>query len=649
MKNFTISMMIIFCFALSFSFAQTNNNIKFKKAKQETTIKNIEVSNTIQSRQGGDCIFSDDFSNPSTWETGYDPTACTLEWEIGVGLETGGSYPISSIESTTVDNGYAMIDSDEYGGEEGGTEIEDSWFTTAQPIDLSNYPNVVLEFETWYRSWTYEKCWVVTSTDGVNWPELTPDSEADPAAGIYEVFPGISGDGGADVGDNPLTKRINISGSAGGESQVWIRFHWTGTWGYAWFIDDVCVIEQPADDLVLNYGVVSHTGTGEEYGRIPKDQVGSSMQFGGEVFNFGVNDQSEVSLSMDMSLDGNTISSGETGFTMYSVDADGFYSIEETDGMIDADESVYFQMDSDNPSTEIGLYTADFTVNSYSEMDGSETFGNNIQSREFSITEDVYSIDGIDVYSDPAITRLGTGSFTDGSDGFMMMTYYEIEQTTDVAGLEIMLDSYLFESPLSAPGGEIIISLRDTADVNAETFAPSATLVESDFYMVTQGDIDDGSLEIAFDSPYSLSPGAYYACVEMYSNNNAADIYILDDETVPQPGMASVIFIPGDQVYSNGTAAGIRLKLGNGQGFDIEEATLNGVSVYPNPSTGIVNIDFENNGSYTIEVTNIIGEIVLLKDINSNSTIDLTNFDKGTYLVKVSNSELSKTERIVVE
>ena len=60
-----------------------------------------------------------------------------------------------------------MIDSDEYGGEEGGTEVEDSWFTTAQPINLSSYPNVVLQFETWYRSWTYEKCWIVTSTDGV--------------------------------------------------------------------------------------------------------------------------------------------------------------------------------------------------------------------------------------------------------------------------------------------------------------------------------------------------------------------------------------------------------------------------------------------------------------------------------------------------
>ena len=353
-----------------------------------------------------------------------------------------------------------------------------------------------------------------------------------------------------------------------------------------------------------------------------------------------------------MSLDGNTVVSGESGFTMYSVDADGFYSVEETDGMIDSDESVYFQLDAAPPSTELGLYTVDFSVESLNEMDGSENFGNNIQSREFEITNDLYSVDGIDVYSEPTITRLGTGSFTDATDGFMIMTYYEIEETTDVAGLEIMLDSYAYTTPLTVPGGEVIISLKDTSDVlagfNLENF-PSSSLVESDFYMLTQDDVDDGSLEVAFDSPYTLSPGAYFACVEMYSNNNLSDIYILDDETVPQPGSASMIFIPGDAVYSNGTAAGVRMKLGNGQGFDIEEATLNGVSVYPNPSTGLININFENNDNYTIEVTNIIGEIILLDKVNSNTNIDLSNFDKGTYLIKVSNSKSSKTERIVIE
>jgi hypothetical protein len=652
MKKFTISMMI-FCFCIGFTFAQTTN-FQPKKSQQEISIKinnNKTNTNIIENRSGSDCIFSDDFSDPSTWVVDHDASACDLDWEIG-NYETGGAFPIATIESTTASNGYAMIDSDEYGGEEGGTEVEDSWFTTASAIDLGNYPNVVLEFESWYRSWTFEKCWVVTSTDGVTWPELTPDSEADPSAGIYEVFPGISGEGGEGLDDNPTTWRINISPSAGGESQVWVRFHWTGTWGYAWFIDDVCIIEQPADDLVLNYGVVSHTGTGEEYGRIPKDQVGGSMAFGGEVFNFGVNNQSEVSLSMDMSLDGNTITTGETGFTMYSVDGDGFYSVEETDGYIDADESVYFEMSMDNPSTEMGVYTNDFTIMSNAEMDGSDNFGNNMQTREFSITEDLYSLDGIDIYENADITRMGTGSFTDATDGFMIMTYYELDQATEIAGLEILLDSYAYTEYLSAPGGEVIISLRDTAEVNAETFNPSATIVESDFYMVSQNDIDNGYLQLEFDSPESLSTGGYYACVEMYSNNNQADIYILDDETVPQPGMASTIYIPGDAVYSNGTAAAVRLKLGNGANWgniDITEDVLSTVSVYPNPSNGIVNITIDSNEDYSIEVTNILGEIIMLKEINSNSLINLGEFGKGTYLVKVSNSELSKTERIVIE
>ena len=650
MKNFTISM-IIFCFCISFSFAQTNN-IQPKKSQEEISIKSNNV-NTIQPRSGSDCIFADDFSNPSTWVVDHDADACTLDWEIGTGLSAGGSYAISTIESTTADNGFAMVDSDEYGGEEGGTEVEDSWFTTAEAIDLSNYPNVVLQFETWYRSWTYEKCWVVTSTDGVTWPELTPDDEEDPSAGIYEVFPLVSNDGGASVDANPSTWRINISPSAGGEQQVWIRFHWTGTWGYTWFVDDVCVMEQPADDLVLNYGVISHTGTGEEYGRVPITQIGDGTAFGGEVFNFGVNDQSDVTLTMDGYFeDGTPTIVGETGFTMYTVDADGYYSVEETDGMLDAAESAYFEVVLTNPDAvnmPLGIYTHDFTVTSTVEIDGTDNFSNNIQSRENALTEDLYSLDGIDVYTDYDVTRMGTGSFTDGTDGFMIMTYYEIDQGTDVAGLEIILDSYMYTTPLSTPGGEVIISLRDTADVNAETFNPSATIVESDFYMVTEYDVDAGMLQTEFDSPEYLSAGAYYACVEMYSNNNESDIYILDDETVPQPWGASLIYIPGDQVYTNGTAAAVRLKLGDGANFDIEEDILSTVSIYPNPSNGIININLEKNENYSIEVTNVLGEIIVLKEINSNSTINLSEFGKGTYLVKVSNSKLSTTERIVVE
>lgn len=87
----------------------------------------------------GAAIWSDDFSNASTWVIDHDPFDSNLDWEIGI-VGTGGFAPIDTIQSTTQSNGYAMVDSDEYGGENGGTEIEDSWITTADSIDLSGQP-----------------------------------------------------------------------------------------------------------------------------------------------------------------------------------------------------------------------------------------------------------------------------------------------------------------------------------------------------------------------------------------------------------------------------------------------------------------------------------------------------------------------------
>ena len=51
-----------------------------------------------------------------------------------------------------------MLDSDAYGGEEGGTEVEDSWLTMSSPVDCSGLDNVIVEFDTWYRSYNSERC-----------------------------------------------------------------------------------------------------------------------------------------------------------------------------------------------------------------------------------------------------------------------------------------------------------------------------------------------------------------------------------------------------------------------------------------------------------------------------------------------------------
>ena len=51
----------------------------------------------------------------------------------------------------------------------------------------------------------------------------------------------------------------------------------------------------------------------------------------------------------------------------------------------------------------MGLYTNDFTITSDAEIDGTDNFSNNMQTREFEITEDLYSLDGIGVYENADI------------------------------------------------------------------------------------------------------------------------------------------------------------------------------------------------------------------------------------------------------
>ena len=270
----------------------------------------------------------------------------------------------------------------------------------------------------------------------------------------------------------------------------------------------------------------------------------------------------------------NMISPGETLF---------FNGWVETENLVNQDIT---------STTEIlGSYTQNISVFSQEELQepNVSSDNDNVIIKNFDITEDIYSLDGIGVYNDSNISRIGTGSFTDATDGFMMMTYYEFPQSEEVKGVQILLDSYgdyYSDNSLTTQGGEIVIHLMDTTgstqgyDFNIW----SSILQTSDFTIITDQDIQNGFKDIYFNpdsSSLTIPNGGYYIGVEMYSNGNASDIYILDDETVTQPPLASRIYIPGDQVYNNGNAFAIRA-LTNNYNFEQEEIVLNECSSFEN-------------------------------------------------------------------
>jgi uncharacterized protein (TIGR02145 family) len=76
-----------------------------------------------------------------------------------------------------------------------------------------------------------------------------------------------------------------------------------------------------------------------------------------------------------------------------------------------------------------------------------------------------------------------------------------------------------------------------------------------------------------------------------------------------------------------------------------------GPNIYPNPSTGIVNIAFaESTQNSRVYVSNSFGQVVLTKNINtSTSILDLTNNAKGMYFVKVQSGNGVVVRKVIVE
>ncbi|MNY12645.1 hypothetical protein D3C86_1457390 [compost metagenome] len=77
------------------------------------------------------------------------------------------------------------------------------------------------------------------------------------------------------------------------------------------------------------------------------------------------------------------------------------------------------------------------------------------------------------------------------------------------------------------------------------------------------------------------------------------------------------------------------------------------VNLYPNPASGTTRLEFNNMqaNKVTIEVIDIAGKIInseiqTLSD--SLIEVNLSYFDKGTYFVKVSSANGTKTKRLVV-
>lgn len=582
---------------------------KQKLAAKEMNVEIIQQPTVKPATQQKVTVWSNDFSTASQWAFS-NATNDNQDWVISTSTSTTLGYNtgawVDPNNTVTNENGYALFDSDAVGANNGN---QDAFMTFTGSIDCSMYPNVVLEFNQRVRMWqTTETIFEVSNDNGATWVQF-PVNLDKATSTLYQE-----------------NSQINISTAAGGQANVKIRLRYIGSWDYAWLVDDLKIVEQPAYDLRSLAPFVAGTNNlGIEYGKTPVAHLDASYDIGGSAFNFGSATNTNAVANVNFG----------SGLT-YN------YSI----GSIVTNDTIAYGA-TETPNLTVGVYNGTYTVSSTEEATGSALFANNTKNRNFEVTNNVYALDGIGVNpaSSQTTTTLGSDSFNTPTGTIFANMYHLRGGNTNnvVVSLEIGISS------ATSAGTSIQVAMIDTATFFADGYQSlsdvNGNVAESDFYTVTAADVSAGKITVFFPQPVVLADDAYYAAV-LTEVNAATNIRILNDETVLQPSYASMIHLIGDATYSNGNAFAIRMNMGV---LGLDESANANLSVYPNPSSEVVTIE-SNITEGSIQIIDLTGKVVANQTVNGTATaFNTTALTNGMYTVILTNGSTVETRKFIVQ
>ncbi|PLX08847.1 MAG: hypothetical protein C0598_12090, partial [Marinilabiliales bacterium] len=61
----------------------------------------------------------------------------------------------------------------------------------------------------------------------------------------------------------------------------------------------------------------------------------------------------------------------------------------------------------------------------------------------------------------------------------------------------------------------------------------------------------------------------------------------------------------------------------------------NNISVYPNPSDGIITIDIAQDAQYAVKIVDLRGKLIYEGDIYNSTKVNLSEYNKGIYLISL--------------
>ena len=557
-------------------------------------------------------FWTNDLSDASLWTMTDHANSGTQNWVIGTAVPTGQySAPMGAIASTTAANGYAMYDSDALATT--AANAQDATLSFNNSIDCSAYQYVNLSFESYHRVF-HDSVFVEVSNDSISWDR-------------YEVHSDLDVN---DASDNFELVSVNISSTAGNQATVWFRFRYEGEWDYAWMLDDVSIAETPNNDASIsqavqggwwvNYANVgSGIAAGFDYTFMPTSQLAvNPYSFEAVLHNNGVAPQNMV-LNAEVFND-----QGTSVFTTTS-----------NSMLLDMSHAVdTFACNNTFSPTSNGVY--EMRIWGTGDSIGTDT------AILMSVVNDyTYGRDWAQASGSRGVAR--------DCGGMVVGTSLDIYSDEQLYAIQAHIDA---ESVIGTP---IFVSLYELDAASGDKIF----ITQSDDYVLTSSDLDnwvtvpmDGGQSLFAGTSYLAAIGGYASPVDTFLVNlsgesQGATCWIQDNGC----SLGSGAF--GDWYWLSNIPM-IRMSF-DPAALSVDNVISGEFNVYPNPNNGVFTVELNNvkADNYRISVTNVLGQEVYTSTsiINtiSSERIDLSNLDKGIYILEVSNSEATISEKIIIE
>ena len=146
-----------------------------------------------------------------------------------------------------------------------------------------------------------------------------------------------------------------------------------------------------------------------------------------------------------------------------------------------------------------------------------------------------------------------------------------------------------------------------------------------------------------------LNPGNF--ATYNWFDNSTAPTFIVDTTNIPAGNYSISVEVTDVNGCSDRDTVEMVLTICTG----LEEAAVDGIKIIPNPTNGIVNLYLDGfSGSVLIELVDLQGQVVLIKQIGMSTRgqlteLDLSSFAKGLYYLRAGDGNRNSVKKIVLQ